>query len=258
LIPAPRFSLLCQTDHSGREERIARQVALTDDLQVLAARLEEIDQYAVDLVKGACLPVGNVKFLRRAMALAGITEPPNLSYPQVLHPYLHRKVSLMPAGSVIGRWFIKPVTTKAFTGFVVDTRDNPDHLSAHDRAQYNAFLALPPETTVWVCEPVIWQSEVRYYVVDGEILGEGRYDEGSDDALAPDRTVAREMAKRFAATEGSPAACALDIGVLEGGTTALVEVNDAWALGFYSGTLDHRGYLEMLWRRWQQMLSARR
>ena len=191
------------------------------------------------------------------MTFTGIAEPENLSYPRVLQPYLHRSVEQRDAGTVLGLWFVKPVDTKAFTGFVFDTLDNPDHLSCRDRAQYNAFLALDPRSRVWVSEPVSWVSEVRYYVLDGEILGEGRYDDGPDDAPLPDPAVVQEMASRFSASRGAPVAFALDVGVLEDGSTALVEVNDAWALGFYSGTLAPRQYVQMLWRRWQQLCAPK-
>jgi hypothetical protein len=254
-VETSKLTLLCQHDWGGREERVARQVALLTDIPMLEASLEGIERHAAHLARGACVPVGTVEFVRRAMALAGIAEPGNLSYPQVLRQYLHRQIEQREAGSVLGRWFVKPVTTKALTGFVFDTLDDPAHLSCHHRAQHNAFLAIEPSSRVWVSEPVSWVSEVRYYVLEGEIFGEGRYDDGPDDAPLPDPEVVREMASRFGASPGAPVAFALDVGVLESGLTALVEVNDAWALGFYSGTLEPRQYVQLLMRRWQQLCA---
>ena len=254
---SPEFTLLCQNDRAGREERVARQVAMIDDIPLHEAALAALDRYTADLASGTQVPVGSVEFVRRAMAFAGIAEPDNLSYPQVLQPYLRRSVEQREAGTVVGHWFVKPVSTKAFTGFVFDTLDHPDHLSGHDRAQLNAFLALDPRSPVWVSEPVLWASEVRYYVLEGELLGEGRYDDGPDDALLPDAAVVREMVSRFSASPGAPVAFALDAGRLEDGCTALIEVNDAWAVGFYSGTLSERLYVRMLWRRWAQLAGER-
>jgi hypothetical protein len=97
------FTLLCQCCWGGREERLARQVALMDGVVVFGARLEEIDRYAAHLAGGTCVPVGTVEFVRRAMDIAGISEPANLSYPQVLESHLHRRVNLIPAGLVMGR-----------------------------------------------------------------------------------------------------------------------------------------------------------
>ncbi len=252
------FALLCQADRAGREERLAHQVAMLEDLPLCAVGIEGLEQYAAQIAGGGWLPVGSVEFVRRAMVLAGIEEPENLSYPPQLRPYLHRLLERRVAGTVMGRWFVKPVATKTFTGFVLDTLGDPADLGEHDRAQCEAFLALDPAACVWVSEPVAWRSEVRFYVLDGQIVGEGRYDDGPDDALLPDAAVVREMASRFSATPGAPVAFALDAGVLECGATALVELNDAWALGFYSGTLKPDRYLNMLWRRWRQLAAPGR
>lgn len=250
------FSLLCQRDRGGREERLGHQVALLEGIPVSGASLEEIGAHAAELARGTCVPIGTVEFVRRAMSLAGIREPANLSYPEVLEPYLHRLLELIPAGLVVGRLFVKPTATKAFTGFVFGTLDEPDDLDTHDRRQHAAFLALSPDELVWASEPVRWQSEVRYYVLDGQIVGEGRYDAGPEDAPLPERTIVEEMARRFSASAASPAAFAIDAGVLDDGATALVEVNDAWALGFYSGTLEPRDYVRMLCRRWRQLSAG--
>lgn len=249
------FTLLCQRDWGGREERLARQVALVEDIPVSGASVEDLERHAAELARGTCVPIGTVEFVRCAMGLAGIREPANLSYPRVLEPYLHRRLERIAAGLVVGRWFVKPAATKAFTGFVFDTFADPADLDAHERAQCEAFLALEPEESVWMGEVVTWRSEVRYYVLDGQIVGEGRYDDGHDDALLPARSIVGEMTRRFSASPGAPVAFAIDAGVLDCGTTALVEVNDAWALGFYSGTVEPRGYVRMLWRRWRQLAA---
>jgi|SRR5579883_2282223 len=252
------FAILCQSDRGGREERIAHQVALIEDIALKMMSLAEIDGCGAELCAGRVLPIGGVEFVRRAMTLAQVAEPPNLTYPEVLRPYLRREVRMRPAGSVIGRWFVKPTTTKAFTGFVFDTMGSPEQLSCHDREQYEAFMALAPDVPVWTAEPVRWVSEVRYYVERGEILGEGRYDEGPEEVPLPDLPTVREMAGHLAVSPEAPSAFAIDVGVLECGTTALIEVNDAWALGYYSGTLSPRRYIEMLWTRWRELFESNR
>jgi hypothetical protein len=166
-------------------------------------------------------------------------------------------VKQLPAGYVLGHWFIKPTTTKAFTGFVVDTLGNPEHLDGHDRIQYQAFLALPPEEPVWVAEPVSWLSEYRYYVIDGQVRGDGRYDAAPDDMPIPNRELVAEMASLVAREPNAPAAFSLDVGVLSSGETALIECNDAWALGLYKGSIARADYIELLWRRWEQLHAIR-
>jgi hypothetical protein len=262
-IAVTTFSILRQAGTSHVEERVVMQYAMTADVLIHSVRMEGMEVYAAMLRERSTVPVGSVEFVRKAMGLAGIAEPVNRSYPEILRPYLHRKVEKRRAGSVIGHYFIKPVATKLFTGFVFDTLDNPEHLSFHDRAQYNAFLALSPETPVWVSEPVTWLSEFRYYVVDGKVCGKGRYDDAPDDMPETDDEKVQEMAALVYREPNAPAAFSIDVGVLDSGETALIECNDAWALGYYKGTLSHRDYVFMLWRRWEQLaglstLSERR
>lgn len=250
------FSILRQVGTNHIEPMVAAQHAMVADVPIHAVRLESIADYADVLRQGMTVPIGSVEFIRKALVLAGIAEPANLSYPEPLRPYLRRDVCQRAAGRVLGHWFIKPTTTKEFTGFVADTLGNPEHLSGYNRAQYNAFLSLAPETPVWISEPVTWLSEFRYYIIDGVVHGEGRYDDAPDDMPAPDVTLVDEMAAVMAHSPNAPAAFSLDVGVLDSGETALIECNDAWALGYYKGTLSHRDYIRMLWRRWEQLAQA--
>ena len=245
------FSILRQSGTQHIEPMVAMQYAMTADVPCLAVALGSLEGYSVALAQGNVLPVGSVEFLRKAMRLACVDEPGNISYPQSLAGYLKRHIELRPAGAVMGHWFIKPTSTKAFTGYVVDTA-NPDNLNDYDRIQNNVFLSLTPETDVWISEPVVWVSEYRYYVINGQIHGCGRYDDGPDDAPIPNMAVVAEMA---AASDDLPIAYSLDVGVLDTGDTALIECNDAWALGFYKGTLSRKDYIKMLLARWQQMFA---
>lgn len=251
----PSFSILRQAGVSPVEGRVAAQYAMTSDVPIKTVSFEDLASHADVLRTGTVLPIGSVEFVRKAMGLTGLPEPENMTYPDALREYLRRDVHQCTAGSVLGAWFVKPVTTKAFTGFVFDTMQAADTLPDHDREQHAAFLALPSEAPVWVSEPVSWLSEFRYYVLGGQVVGEGRYDDGPDDLPSPDTLLVSEMAGRLAGEPSAPVAFSLDVGVLASGETALVEVNDAWALGFYRGTLSHRGYVSMLWRRWQQLFE---
>jgi hypothetical protein len=250
------FSILKQSGIAHIETMIATQYALMTDTPIKTSSIDSIADHADQLKQGNTLPIGSVEFIRKAMGIIGIKEPDNLSYPDALAPYLHRQVSRRRAGNVIGNWFIKPVTTKTFTGFVFDTMKNPETLDCHDRIQYNEFLSLHPNTEVWISEPVKWLSEVRYYLIGDKILGFGRYDDGPDEAPEPDLGTVNAMAKAMAASNGAPAAFTLDVGVLDSGETALIECNDAWSIGFYKGTLSRNGYIEMLWERWKQLARA--
>lgn len=251
MVPA----LVLRQNVSTAETRAVAQACLLSDIPCRVAALDGLAGHAEALKAGA-LPVGSVEFVRAAMGFAGIAEPVNLSYPKALRPMLGRELRRARAGTVLGTWFVKPVTTKAFTGFVFDTMRAPEDYDAHDREQYDAFMALPHDTEVWMSEPVRFRSEWRYYVCAREVLGSSRYDaDGADDAPAPDEAFLHDAVRLMAASAG-PAAYAIDLGVLDSGETVLVEVNDAWALGLYGRAVEPRRYLDLLATRWSELVHS--
>ncbi|WP_296701025.1 ATP-grasp domain-containing protein, partial [Thiocapsa sp. UBA6158] len=99
--------------------------------------------------------------------------------------------------------------------------------------------------------------EWRCYVAGGRLLWRERYDhDGADDAPDPDSTTIDGMIAAHEADEAPPAGYALDVGVLSDGETALVEVNDGYALGYYGRVTPARAcaYLGLLAARYVQML----
>jgi len=238
---------------STAETRAVLQAALVADIPVCSEPVQGLAGVG-DALRDA-LPVGSVSYVRAAMAAARLQEPESLSYPDCLRHLLLRDVRSSRAGSVLGRWFVKPQRTKAFTGFVFDTMDDPGRLAEHDRLQHAAFLALPPEERVWISEPVHFMCEWRYYVAGGKVAGGARYDQdGADDARAPDQTVLDGAVHAMSA--GGHFTYAIDLGVLSTGETALVEANDAWALGLYGRALSPKNYLAMLWTRWREIVGG--
>ena len=127
---------------------------------------------------------------------------------------------------------------------------------------------VPDDFPVWLSEPVKFVSEWRYYVLDGVVVGAGRYDEGPDEAPKPDVSRVSAAASEMSLSGSlAPAAYALDFGVMDDGRTALIEANDAWALGYYQGDTpgpkvnpcearcEHRTYAKMLYARWNQLCN---
>lgn len=247
------FSILRQADFAQVETRVAVQYAITRDIPIRAVRLEALEHHAESLRDRSTLPIGSVEFIRKAMAIAGITEPDNLSYPDALRSFLEREVRLAALDEIRGRCFIKPMVTKIFTGFVFDESCALADLDDHDREQLEVMSSLSSQTMVWVSDAVQWLNEYRYYILEGRIVGEARYDDADDELTAPNRSVVDEMVRMFASSNQGPVAFSLDVGVMSNGKTALIECNDAWALGYYKGTISPKHYLEMLWRRWEQM-----
>lgn len=238
--------LLLQRGASEVETRTAWMGAATHPTPLRERRLTLEDVASADVLDDD-LPVGTVEFLRACAARLGVTLPEIGAYPDVLRPYLrraHRMDVLGEARRLAVQTFIRPAfAVKAFTGFMFRPSD-PEHAER--------LTALPDDLPVWLCEPVTWLCEWRYYLVQGEIIGAGRYDpEGAEDAPEPDRYLVRSLVRAWGAL--SPAGYALDVGVLHSGETALVEVNDGWALGYYKGTCSPAGYLRLLQARWEEL-----
>ena len=227
------------------------------DLPVQTVSLGALRNHRVELAAGA-LPVGSVEFVREAMGVLGVAEPAPLSYVAEIQPLLGRQVRMLALDQVRGTQFVKPVQTKQFTGFVW-TESAPDsQYNEHDLEQLQVLRALPQDTMLWVADPVVFQCEWRYYVLDGRVLGAARYDpDGAEDAPSPAGDVLEAALIAMGRAPGAPVAYALDLGVLADGRTVAVEINDAWAIGLYGGALGPRDYLQLLAARWRQFYAPR-
>jgi hypothetical protein len=140
--------------------------------------------------------------------------------------------------------FVKPLRrTKRFPGLVVGT------------AWDLGFVADVSAGTELACSEVVrWLSEYRVYVVRGEIVGTHHY--RGDVSVGPDPAVVRAAVDALAAAGDAPAGCAVDVGVLDGGETALVELNDGLGLGCYG--LAAGDYCDLLTARWAQLVEQGR
>lgn len=136
--------------------------------------------------------------------------------------------------------FIKPASAiKAFTGYVVDD---------------------PKTTSVWTYNyqgPVIVQdvidivSEYRVYVTNNKFIGMKHY--RGDYFKYPNPEIihkCKEIGDKL-----NYHSYILDFGVLENGSTVLIEANDAWAIGNYG--LEAWKYYLMVRNRWLQITKIR-
>ena len=230
------MDIIAQIGYSQAETWVARVYG-----DAKPARMEDI----LSLPRSGWMPVGTVNFCRAAMAHQGLWEPLVSTYPEALRPFLRRHIWTGKALQVRAseqRFFVKPLDHKVFTGFVW-----PD--GGFDQYQ---FMSQPDDLPVWCSDVVSFVSEWRYYVCEGVIVGSGRYDDGPDDAPMPDMEVVDAMLNAY--KPEAPAGYSMDVGVLDSGETALVEINDGWgSLGLYKGSCSPRDYLRLLEARWTEI-----
>lgn len=217
---------------------------------MLATSAPDVRLASLDQVRRACvvpclsvIPVGTVEFVLSWCDLAGVRPPGAIDFPEPLRAFLGRDVRLVDpaAGSAPpAGWWIKPVQTKAWEA---------------RRVGIGAQSSALPRGPFWATEHVELRAEWRVYVLGGEILGAGRYDDGEgDDALPVD--LERLSGEMIRAWGDAPAAYALDVALDARGRGLLVEASDAWALGYYRGSCSPRDYARMLAARWAEVASA--
>jgi hypothetical protein len=195
---------------------------------------------------------GGLQVTLPALKRLGVDIYKNDDYPERLSKYLYRNVwasslkrvrEKVEAEGEIAPVFIKPLRkVKRFTGRVVSTMDDLAPLGN-----------VGGSVEIYCSDPVRWVSEYRVPVVRGEVRGCAWYD--GDRGAAVDMGVVGQMVKDYGeAVDGfspAPSAYCLDVGVLETGETALVEVNDAFSVGMYDGM--EACYPDLLVTRWKEL-----
>lgn len=241
------IGILAQSTNS-QEIRIVRQVALLEDgIEYRSCKIEEIEGHRRSLMEGRLMPVGSVEFIRQCFALLDIQEPPPLDYPPGSQRFTRRQIRCMKVSDFSSKkpMFIKPFITKQFPSMV-----RIGSLGSGARK----CLRVTPDDWIWVSDTMPFSTEVRYYVQDKQVIGEGRYDQREEDLPLPDRAVVDEAVRSISIRHPY----SIDFGVVRGtGETALVECNDAWAVGYYKGTLTPRQYYSFLAARWEGIIDQK-
>jgi hypothetical protein len=193
------------------------------------------------------LVAGYVATILEALRQLEVSLPTPDDYPECLHPFLHRRVWESSVAQLQRDDFITPVFAKPrgrlkrFTGNVFASPADLMFLEGASR-----------KTLLWCSEVVKWASEYRVFVLRGKIVGMRLY--AGDASLLPEPGVVQEIVATLEASGTARAAYALDIGVLQEGRTALVEMNDAYALGSYG--LEREVYTELILARWEEILTC--
>jgi hypothetical protein len=185
---------------------------------------------------------GQLPTIRAALRQLQVQTPEPEDYPPSSHAFLHRRVALdarvcpPPAGGG-GRADLHQAPRHRETVY----RSGPSRVCGPARASGEWG---PP---VWCSEVLDFVSEYRVFVVGGNVVGVRHYD--GDAARSPDASAIAEMVEAMA--EGLPAGCAIDVGVLSTGRTALIEVNDGFSLGRYGLGVD--AYTDLLLARSREL-----
>ena len=176
-------------------------------------------------------------------------------YPDALKQFMGRKVWRDTINSIASdekKWsagyFVKPVKDKAFTGKIISNISDLIGCGSYSE-----------DYEVIVSEPIDIVAEWRCFIRYDEILDARPY--GSISRIdyqgymyGYDSKKLKEMLEAFKNWEDRPMGCSLDICKTREGRTLLVEINDAYALGFYG--LPSVLYAKMISARWSQLLGT--
>jgi hypothetical protein len=236
-------------ERSGSGRPVTEWEALAQGFSVLGYKVQRFHTKELTrrkLLVTAETPVaGQIPSVQEALRQLGISPPAPLDYPQALLSYMKRRVWKSSVGRVTqSAWddvpavFVKPARRqKGFTGFVLD---GPDTLCQ--------FEGVGKKQEIWCSTPVCFLSEWRAFVLNHKLLGAYLYT--GDEDLPLNTELLDEMIARYAQHD-APVGYALDIGVLDNGETALVEVNDGFGLGKYG--LSDALYTDLTLARWQEL-----
>lgn len=198
----------------------------------------------INNTESVVLPVGSVRFVKKAAELLGVELPKPMNVPDSLKPYIGRKTWEVKRFELdTFPCFVKPLDElKKFTGFVAKSQDDFSRLySDVIESDWNGMLfcsePLPEIISEWRC-----------YVRDGKVFNCSCY---LGDTLAfPDKNEIQYLVSVY---KDAPVGYSLDVAVTESGTK-LIECNDAWALGYYGG--EFIDYFKMVKERWLEILKT--
>ncbi|MDD5651074.1 MAG: ATP-grasp domain-containing protein [Candidatus Nanoarchaeia archaeon] len=211
-----------------------------------------------DELKAFDVCVGGVNASRHALFCLDVKDYELSCYPEKLIPLLKRNVFLTTLGEVIKGTFLKR-QVQLYNKFVKSQKPKvffpfkTDDKFFVERPEFQAnLMGLADDIPVYVSDIVEFVSEWRVYVNNRQIENICHYT-GSP-LIFPSIMVIEGMIEAWT---DSPCCYALDVGILKDNMlTALVEVNDFYAIGNYG--LEPRTYAEMLLCRWTELTQSRR
>jgi len=235
----------------GHEEKVVADVLSSRDILIEYFNKKKLFRRRLDIRKDT-LVVGTVEVIKSALKQLKIAFPAIDTYPISLRPFLYRKISEKTLGDVIEmicncdlpEMFIKPKNNlKGFTGRIFSTTDD-----------IQFFNNISRRTIVYCSEVVEWMSESRVYVVDGDVKDVQLY-EDTDLTEMLDLNIVNDAITAYLSSKDHIKSFGIDFGVLRSKgqyKTALIEMNEGFALGCYDGC-NPEVYTNMLLSRWEEL-----
>jgi len=245
------MEFILQKDNVCRAEKNAVITAsyLRDDILVKFASLSDVRDG--EDPRKEFTPVGTVEFCKAWMEKCDIQIPRPIDYPLCfrrqgyVHHLMGREVELCFYSEVPEKMWVKPFHTKEFE----------PHIIGVDPYRMDLYRKNP---LVWFQKPIKFVAEWRCYIMDGELQGYTRYDDNEAEFPFSANYVTPfllELNREFTDRK-MPVSYGLDIGLLENGRILFIEINDAWALGYYpKNSISQYTYATMLHSRWNQILG---
>ena len=186
-------------------------------------------------------PIGTVEFVKSFAEKIGVKLPDPIHATELLqlegrlYATVESKDSIHKATYP---FFVKPFKElKKFTGFVVKSEKDFELYPDVEWSNTSLFLT-------GVLENIV--SEWRCYVLNGKVFACVNY--SGDPLKFPNPAAIRNCIENFTS---APIAYSLDMAITD--HTQFIEINDAYALGYYGGDIEL--YTKMLNERWKEIIK---
>jgi hypothetical protein len=242
----------------GEQSSLASIELQTRGIPSIFMSLEAFQAFTMSpapLAKLSCtdLVVGDFQYIRLALLGLGIKFPSAPDFPVCLEYLLYRRTFVSTLGE-LKDMIIKDPKAEVFFKPLEETKAFSGDLATLDWINFLLFDQHIPSDFALVCsDRVDMLCEYRAYVVEGKVRALCRY-RGPHD-IVPDRGIIEgAAADLFASEEGRAlVGCSIDFAVVQladgSRVTALIEVNEGFALGAYEG-LSGKDFVDLLCARW--------
>lgn len=228
------------------EQAIFNQLKDRDEVTFFNIPLSHLKRGKVDLPEKIDLLSGSIDFVHTALKLLDKEIPEYDSYPKGMESTLHRKIWEGTKKDITVDnlpLFIKPKDNcKFFTGFVVKDIDDP------------RYRVIGNNRKLYISEVVNFISEWRVYWVSGSLWQIAQY---SGEKTTFDMFSLENIFNKLYEC-GIEGHTVFDVGLLENGELALVEVNDGYSVGLYNeenSTSINNLYTILIKERWEQLIK---